>query len=149
MSFVERYARGQWLVATPADPEAVAVLSVRLSQRLSASAAFTRVGSPAHRESAPLSDAPGCVTAGREGGEGGAVATTGARGMDFRDATARRKRARRSDRRATDRASERALGPTVFLRGPDGRARWPTVDLRGPDGRARRPTVLLRWPDGQ
>ena len=89
MFFEERYARDQWLVATPADPEAVVVLSVKLSLWLSASAAFTHVGSLAGRESAPLSAVLGCVTAGREGGEGVAVTTTGARGIDFRDAAAR------------------------------------------------------------
>ena len=90
MFLEERYARGQWLVVTPADPETVVVLSVKLSLWLSASAAFTHVGSLAGRESAPLSAVLGCVTAGREGGEGVAVTTTGGRGMELSDAAERR-----------------------------------------------------------
>ena len=88
--FGERYARGQWLVATPTGPEASAALSMKLRPGLSTSAERTRVGNSTGRGSAPLSDVLGCLTAEREGGEGVAVTTTGTLLMGVRDAAARR-----------------------------------------------------------
>ena len=87
--FVECYAKGRWAVAIPTDPEATAAVSWTARQRRSESAEFMRVGIPIGRVIARSSDRSRFDSEEREGGEGVAVTTTGARGIDFRDAAAR------------------------------------------------------------